>query len=351
MNTPMGKPSIRRVRMRDVAERAGVGLTTVSRAFSEPQKLSPETLRRIEVAVRDLNYTVDMSARSLRANMTGRILVMLPDIGNSFFSLVIKGIEEIAFSSRRIILIGDTRRGKAATQSQSTQSYTSQFDAGRVDGLILLDGSFPLATGLEAKRLETYPIVAVSERANTPGLPYVGIDNRAAARDVVTFLARMGHRDVVHIAGPRGNISAGERVNGFYEGLAALGVAAEPTRLEYGDYSIVSGRAAARRLLNRYPLPTAVFTSNDEMAMGVIYELKLAGLRVPQDVSIVGFDDLEFSEVFDPPITSVRQPQREMGRAGMQLVIGMLEGSCDQPDDAVLRHEVVARASSGPARR
>jgi LacI family transcriptional regulator, repressor for deo operon, udp, cdd, tsx, nupC, and nupG len=339
------------VRMRDVAKRAGVGLTTVSRAFSEPQKLSPETLRRIEVAVRDLNYTVDMSARSLRANMTGRILVMLPDIGNSFFSLVIKGIEEIAFSSRRIILIGDTRRGKAATQSQSTQSYTSQFDAGRVDGIILLDGSFPLATGLEAQGLEAYPIVAVSERANTPGLPYVGIDNRAAARDVVTFLAQMGHRDIVHIAGSPGNISAGERVNGFCEGLATVGVAVEPTRLEYGDYSIVSGRAAARRLLNRYPLPTAIFSSNDEMAMGAIHELKMAGLRVPQDVSVIGFDNLEFSEVFDPPITSIRQPQREMGRAGMQLVIGMLEGSREQPDDAILRHEIVARASSGPACR
>jgi LacI family repressor for deo operon, udp, cdd, tsx, nupC, and nupG len=337
--------------MRDVAIRAGVGLTTVSRAFSHPDKVSPETLQRIRTAIRDLNYRIDIGARSLRASMTGRVLVMLPHIGNPFFSLVLAGIEEVAFSSGRIILFGDTRRDKVVTQPYSTHSFTSQFAAGRVDGLILLDGSFPVATHIEDTAGGGFPVVAVSERANSLALPYIGIDNRAAAREAVLFLAHMGHRNIAHITGKPGNISAEERAAGFREGLAGLGVPADSIQVEHGDYSIVSGRAAAQRILNRYPLPTAIFTANDDMAMGAVHELKSAGFRVPQDVSVVGFDDLGFSQVFDPPIASVRQPQRDMGRLGMQMVVDWLEGREPLNREVILRHELIARASVGPAPR
>lgn len=338
-----------RARMRDVADRAGVGLTTVSRAFSEPDKIAPETLKRIEAAVRELNYTVDMSARTLRASMTNRILVLLPEIGLSFFSLVIKGIEEIAFASGHILLFGDTRRDKMADPSQSAQSYTSQFTAGRVDGIILLDGSFPVSTLSDGQATVTQPIVAVSETATTPGLPFVGIDNRQAAEDVVQYLARMGHRDMVHIAGRPGNITANERAEGFCRGLSALGNPVNESRIEYGDASLMSGRAAALRILNRYPLPTAIVAFNDEMAMGAIFELKNAGLRVPDDISVVGFDDLRFSEVFDPPLTTVRQPQREMGRLGMRTIVDLLEDPSGDRSDGLLSHELVVRGSTGPA--
>lgn len=337
------KPS---ARMRDVAARAGVGLTTVSRAFSEPDRVSRDTLRRIEAAVRDLNYRVNMSARSLRAAMTGRILVMLPHIGNPFFARVLKGIEEVAFASGRIILIGDTHRDSVLRQPYSTQSFTSQFAAGRVDGLILLDGSFPVTAELHSGT--AYPLVAVSERA--AGLAYVGIDNRAAAREAVGFLAKLGHRNIAHLAGPLGNVSAEERVAGFRQAMKSLGIDGDRALVERGDFSIMSGRAAAQRILNRYPRPTALFAANDEMAMGAIHEFKAAGLRIPDDMSIIGFDDLDAAEVFDPPLSSVRQPQREMGRTGMQILVDQLDGKLTG-GDVILGHDLVVRASTCPILR
>lgn len=336
-------------RMRDVADLAGVGLTTVSRAFSEPDKVSPETLQRIESAVRDLGYTVNMNARSLRGRKSGLVLVLLPDIGNPFFSLVLKGVEEAARATGRVILIVETRRDTTPAQSYTTQSYMSQLDARRIDGMLVLDGSFPLEppSGTEDGR---YPIVAVTERAATEGLSYVGVDNVAAARAIVMFLARMGHRDIAHIAGTPHTVTATERLRGFRDALAELGRPAEAVTVEHGDFSIASGRAAARRILARAQRPTAIFAASDEMAMGAIHELKTAGLRVPQDISVAGFDDIGFSEVFDPPITTIRQPRQEMGRLAMEMVVRRLEDDAP-PEDAVLPFELIERASVARARK
>lgn len=336
-------------RMKDVADLAGVGLTTVSRAFSEPDKVSPETLQRIESAVRDLGYTVNMNARSLRGRKSGLVLVLLPDIGNPFFSLVLKGVEEAARATGRVILIVETRRDTTPAQSYTTQSYMSQLDARRIDGLLVLDGSFPLEPPTSGTEDGSYPIVAVTERAAVDGLSYVGVDNVAAARAAVLFLARMGHRDIAHIAGTPHTVTATERLRGFREALTELGRSAEAATVEHGDFSITSGRAAARRLLGRARRPTAIFAASDEMAIGAIHELKTAGLRVPEDISVVGFDDIGFSEVFDPPITTIRQPRHEMGRLAMDMVVRRLEGDVP-PEDAILPFELIERASVARAR-
>ena len=328
--------------MRDVAETAGVALTTVSRAFSDPAKLSPNTLRRIASASADLDYTINLNARALRAKTSGVVLVLLPDIGNPFFSLVLKGIEEAARESGRVLLIGDTGPDGALSEN-----YAGQVEARTVDGMILLDGRLPYRPGSRGRiRIMQSPLVALSERVAAAGIPYVGIDNVAAAREVAAFLADLGHTAVAHIAGPSGSSLTEERARGFAQGARDRGLSLLGS--VEGDFSVSSGREAAAAMLRWHKRPTAIFASNDEMAMGAIHAVKAAGLTVPGDLSVVGFDDIGFSEIHAPPLTTVCQPRRAMGRAALELVVARIEGRPLPERTVTLHHELVVRASAGP---
>ena len=328
--------------MRDVAETAGVALTTVSRAFSDPAKLSPNTLRRIASASADLNYTINLNARALRAKTSGVVLVLLPDIGNPFFSLVLKGIEEAARESGRVLLIGDTGRDDALAEN-----YAGQIEARTVDGMILLDGRLPFRPGSRGRaRMMQSPLVALSERVGEAGIPYVGIDNVAAAGEVAGFLASLGHVEVAHIAGPSASSLTEERARGFLAGARNHGISMLGS--VEGDFSVASGREAGAAILRWRRLPTAIFASNDEMAMGAIHAVKAAGLTVPGDLSVVGFDDIGFCEIHEPPLTTVRQPRRAMGRAALDLVVARIEGRPLPERTITLHHRLIVRASAGP---
>ncbi len=333
-----------RATMRDVAERAGVALTTVSRAFSDPDKLSPDTLRRIAEASAELHYTVNLSARSLRKRSAGMLLVLLPDIGNPFFSLVLKGIEEGARARGRVLLVGDT--GSDATLADA---YAGQLDAGTVDGMILIDGRLPFAPGSPSRaRLVRAPVVALSERVDDPAIPFVGIDNRAAGRDVAHFLADLGHLQFAHIAGPPANGLTALRAEGFAEGVRERGCAMLGTAA--GDWSIGSGQAAAAAILSWPRRPTAVFAANDEMAIGAIHAFASAGISVPGDISVIGFDDIDFAAVGWPALTTVRQPRFAMGRAAVDTVTTRIEGRMSAERVRILPFQRVVRASAGPPR-
>ena len=331
--------------MRDVAERAGVALTTVSRAFSDPDKLSPATLRRIADASAELHYTVNLSARSLRKRSAGMLLVLLPDIGNPFFSLVLKGIEEGAREGGRVLLIGDT--GSDATLADA---YAGQLDAGTVDGMILIDGRLPFAPNSPARaRLLRAPVVALSERVDDPSIPFVGIDNRAAGREVAHFLADLGHRRLAHIAGPPAHGLTALRAQGFADGARERGC--DVVGVAEGDWSIDSGQAAAAAILSWPQRPTAVFAANDEMAIGAIHAFAAAGVSVPGGISVVGFDDIDFAAVVSPALTTVRQPRFAMGRAAVDTVTARIEGRTSAERVRILPFQRVVRASAGPPSR
>lgn len=330
-------------RMRDVAKLAGVSLTTVSRAFTSPELVSDEVRQRVAAAVKSLNYTPNLNARSLRRRSTGIVIVLLPDIGNPFFSTLLKSIEETARNAGRAILVGDT--GK---DFELAATYAQQLDAQRADGMILLNGFLPFQDEFSGTIAQArHPIIVVSERIPGSGLPTVGIDNVAAAREVVEFLVKAGHRRIGHIGGPRDNILTAQRLQGYSEGLAAVGLDVRNELIHYGDFSIESGRTAARLLLHVAPRPTAIFAANDEMAVGAIIELKSHGLRVPEDMSVVGFDDIEFANSYDPAITTVRQPRRDMGQIAMKLIIDCLENRPLETIDVVLPHQLIVRRSTG----
>jgi LacI family repressor for deo operon, udp, cdd, tsx, nupC, and nupG len=318
-------------RMREVAEAAGVSTATVSRALSDPARVSGEVQGRVEAAVARLGYTVNSAARSLRRNDTGAVLVLVPDIGNPFFSKLLKGVEQRARELGYSVLIGDT-----GADNGRLEAYMHQVAARRVDGMILLNGRLP---GGNAPA--TVPVVVVSERVPGASMPFVGIDNAAAASLAVRHLQALGHRRIAHVAGPEGNVLTEDRARGYQDALRA----AAP-RVARGDFSIESGRCAARALMRGRRLPTAIFAANDEMAMGAIIELKALGFAVPGDVSVVGFDDIEVAAAYDPPITTLRQPRFEMGQVAMSLLGDRLRGRGQAAASIVLPVELVARGST-----
>ena len=320
-----------RLKMADVARIAGVSVATVSRALAGSPLVSEETRARIEAAVRDTGYVVNQVASGLRLQRSRQILVLLPDIANPFFGEVVLGIEEEAQRQGCGVLIGNTARNP-----EREAALARQFQTGAVDGLVLLTGHKP--PGIPPTRL-----VGVSEHIADPAIAVVSIDNRAAAREAVTYLLALGHRKVAHIGGPTGNILTQQRHAGF---LDALGGDADPALVQFGDYSIASGEAAMHALLPAQP--TAVFCSNDEMAIGAIRAARASGLHVPHELSVVGFDDIPFAGAYDPPLTTIRQPRRDMGRVAARVLLAALDDQ-DMPRPAVLPHTLIVRARTGPA--
>ena len=332
---------LRKATMKDVANLAGVSLATVSRTLSAAAEVSPRLSRRVEAAAQRLDYAVNINARGLRGKTSGLVVVLLPDIANPFFSVLLQGIEEQARSHEMAVLIGDTGVDRAIAET-----YWRLIEGQRADGIILLNGFLPFAPGKRA--VADYPMVVVSERIAGVDAPVVGIDNVAAGFDAISYLARLGHRRVAHICGPADNVLTHERRAGYLKAVEAHELERWPEAIQPGEFSIRAGRLATARLLAASPRPTAVFAANDEIAIGAIMEAKAQGLRVPEDLSVVGFDDIEMGQICDPPLTTIYQPRREMGRKALETLARLVELPGRRPPDALLDHKLVVRNSATP---
>ena len=332
----------RKATMKDVADLAGVSLATVSRTLSAAAEVSPRLSRRVQAAAERLDYAVNINARGLRGKTSGLVVVLLPDIANPFFSVLLQGIEEQARSHDMAVLIGDTGVDRAIAETY----WRRLVDGQRADGIILLNGFAPFAA--EKLAVADYPIVVVSERIAGLDAPVVGIDNVAAGFDAVSYLARLGHRRVAHICGPAENVLTHERRAGYLKAVEAHGLDRWPDAIQPGEFSIRAGRLATARLLAASRPPTAVFTANDEIAIGAIVEAKAHGLRVPEDFSVVGFDDIEMGQIADPPLTTIYQPRREMGRKALETLARLVEAPGRRPADILLDYKLVVRDSAAP---
>ena len=298
---------MRRTTIRDVAELAGVSTATVSRALGSPAAVGAETRARVMEAVRATGYRVNRAARDLRRARTGSVLVLVPNLANPFFSAILAAIGDVCAEAALTVQVADTVRGDTRLSDLAHD--------GRADGVILLDGAQPAdlvgAIGL--------PLVTACEWV--PGLRTTGcrIDNAAAARLAAQHLLDLGHRRLAHIAGPEGNVLSAARLEGFRD-------VAPDGQLFSGDFSLGAGAAAAQRWLEMADQPTGVFCASDEMALGFVAECAAHGVRVPEDVSVVGFDDIELSQHFVPPLTTIHQPRAEIGRRAAERLIGLLRG-------------------------
>jgi LacI family repressor for deo operon, udp, cdd, tsx, nupC, and nupG len=330
--------------MKDVAAKAGVSLASVSRALSATTDVSDNLRRRIEQAAQDLDYTVNFNARSLRSKSSGMIVVLVHDITNAFFPVLLQGIEEQARAMGKAVLIGDT-----SSDNELSATYGKMLEGRRADGMILLNGNLPRSGPKNSRSLaRRFPIVAISERIVDAQIPTVGIDNVAACSEMVGYLAQIGHKRIAHLTGPSDNVLTRERVEGFRKGMAHFRIDAPEDCIQPCGFTIRSGRDAMAQVLDGKIRPTAVFASNDESAIGAIIEAKARGLRVPDDISVVGFDDIEFAQSYDPPLTTIYQPRRDMGRKAMEILGRLIADPRKTQPDALLDHKLVVRSSSAP---
>jgi LacI family repressor for deo operon, udp, cdd, tsx, nupC, and nupG len=330
----------------DVAKRAGVSTATISRVLSRPDLVAPDTRTKVLAAIDSLGFTPNAAAKNLRTLRTAKLLVTVPDISNPFFSLILQGIEDAAQREGYSVLVGDTQHDEGREEK-----YALMLRRKEADGLIFLGHRLPkeAATLVRSMRPRQAPVVNGCEFSPNLGIPSVHIDNATASSEAMDHLYRLGHRRIGVITGPLVSPLSRDR-------LAGATARAKKARAERemivmnGDFSIESGSVAAERLLGRKEPPTAIFCFNDEMAMGVIQTAHLRGLRIPHDLSVVGFDDIRFARYFDPPLTTIAQPMRQIGEGTVRLVLEILRN--DRPPESVtLPHTLVVRQSTAPPRR
>ncbi|MEV7128754.1 LacI family DNA-binding transcriptional regulator [Streptomyces sp. NPDC093260] len=340
----------RRPTLEEVAARAGVGRGTVSRVINGSPRVSDATRAAVEAAVAELGYVPNTAARALAANRTDAIALVVPEpetrfFAEPYFSDMLSGVgAELADTEMQLLLTfagGDRERRRLA-------QYLA---AHRVDGVLLVsvhaDDPLPdLVAQLEI------PAVISGPRSAAETLPSVDSDNYGGARSAVEHLLAGGRRRIAHITGHLDVYGAQRRVDGYRDALRAAGLPVDEVLVEQGDFTEEGGRRAMARLLDNAPDVDAVFAGSDVTAAGARQVLRERGRRTPEDVALVGYDDSAIARHMDPPLTSVRQPIEEMGRAMIDLLLTEIAdrrlagGPAYEPHHAVLPTELVVRASS-----
>ncbi len=314
--------------IQDVAREASVSTATVSRVLSSPARVAPETRETVLDAIRETGYRVNLAARNLRMQRAGAVLVLIPDLGIPFYSGLLAGISEGFASSDYAVLVSDTK-----TNPLKTETLAGYFSDGRIDGAICLDGKITQASlDLCTAQGVDKNIVFLCEWVDSHAFPVIASDNAEGARLAMRHLFDLGHRRIAHVTGPEGNVLTTTRRQGMVDERTRLGLPARSEHIIRGDFSLNSGHAAARRILQMDERPTAVFCSADMVAFGLIAGLKAGGLEVPRDISVVGFDDIEMAEFSIPALTTIRQDRHMLGRRSAEALLQRLANP-DAPHD------------------
>ena len=324
--------------IRQVAAAARVSVATVSRTLERPDVVAPDTLERVRSVIERLRYTPNAQARMLRTSRTGLVVALVPDIANPFFSEVIRGIERVAHAGNYAVLLGDTQHDPARESS-----YIRMLARRQADGLITLLPHLPSQTGSSR-----YPVVNACEYVPNSGVTTVSVDNVAGAVGAIDHLAELGHRQIAYISGPPPSAICLDRERGYRKAMRRHHLRVDPETIGIGDFSVESGIAVTRALLKKGGKFTAIFCANDEMAIGAIQELQAHRLRVPTDVSVVGFDDIRFAQYANPPLTTVSQPKLELGQAAMQCLLDLLNEASSPVRTIVLPTALIVRKSTAP---
>jgi LacI family transcriptional regulator len=326
----------------DVAQEAEVSYATVSRVINNGAHVRPEKRERVLLAMAKLGFTVNQQARSLRAGRSQVIGLLVHDLGTSYIGEIIRGIEtELSAASYDLMLYTTHRRKtKEAT-------YVSAITRGMADGLLLVLPRNPEAY-LESLRQRRFPYVLIDHQGIDETGPAVGATNWQGAYDATRHLLGLGHRRIGFITGQVDMGCSRDRLAGYQAALADAGLAPDPLLIKEGDFFQPDGFAGARELMALPEPPSAIFASNDVSAFGVMEAVRDAGRRIPDDISIVGFDDIPQAAQVNPTLTTVRQPLEQMGRTAARMLLEII-GNPDRPATRVeLATELIVRASTRP---
>lgn len=331
--------------LENIAKLAQVSRSTVSRVINDDPKVSPETRERVQDVVRKLNYHPNAAARGLAAGRT-RILGLVIPMGvaavftDPYHPLVIQGVSSACNAHGHSVMLW------LAEPEFERRTISQVLHNGLIDGVIVASQMVqdPI---LESLFQNQVPFVLIGRHPTDRRVSYIDVDNVNAARAMVTYLLRQGPRKVATITGPRNMIAGVDRLEGYYAALRDRGIAPDPRLIVAGDFTEESGFNAMQELVPSKP--EAVFAASDTMAVGAIRAIQQAGLRVPQDIQVAGFDDVPFAARNSPPLTTVRQPIHRAGFVAAETLIDMIAHPGGEPHRIILPTELVIRSSTGPS--
>lgn len=325
--------------IKDVAELAGVSVATVSRVLNDGNNVRPDTEQRVRDAIGRLRYSPNLLGRNLRRNETKKILVLLNTISNQFYARVVKGIEERARLEGYAVMVAMTH-GDRAIEAEFLKLLQTRL----VDGAVFLTAEGEGA--VLSRELAGLGVVQACEIRAGFDTPWVSIDNERAAFEAVGYLLGRGHREIAFFGAGSVYESSRKRQTGYLAALSGAGITPRSEWIVDEGFSVNAGiRAAGRLLAAGGSLPTAVFCISDSAAAGAIREFAAHGLATPEDISVMGFDNTQISEVYLPSITTTRQPQYEIGYQAMALLLKRLAGKAIESPHILLQHEIIARDS------
>lgn len=338
------------VSIKEVARIAGVSIATVSRCANNPEIVSEKTRLKVQDAIRATGYSPNTLAQSFRRGKTNLVMVVLPSVGDPFFTAVMRGVRTAARAKGYSVIIEETQLNTMTADEMGAMLVSKQ-----ADGIMLLGSMSPFGTEiLSAKSRRRLPIVTGFETMSEElaGFPGVHIDNVAAAREATNYLISQGHERIGLIYGQESSLLTKDRAFGYRAAMTDAKLPIEDGWVVEGHMSIDGAREATRNLINHEHRPTAVFAANDEMAIGCLHEIKSAGLKVPGDISVVGFDDIRYAEVMDPPLTTISQPAEEIGERVMYRLCREIEDGMNSDNTSeIVPHKLVIRRSVARPRK
>ncbi|WP_404455412.1 LacI family DNA-binding transcriptional regulator [Oceanobacillus kapialis] len=326
------------VTIHDVAKLAGVSVATVSRVMNDHARVAEKTKTRVERAINELNYAPSVLGRNLRTSKSSLLLVLIPSISNPFYTEIINGIEDTAIARGYNILLCET--------DSNPQRETIYFNLLRnrlAEGIISMD---PSVNKNKLNELaESYPIIQCSEYDTESPIPYVTIDSEKAAYEAVTHLIELGHRKIALINSDERFLYARQRRNGYEQAMKQHGLAIREEWLYNApQLKFAAGQEAISTLMQLEDKPTAIFAVSDIYAIGALKEIHRMGKKVPEDIALIGFDKISFSDMACPSLTTISQPMYEMGRISAEMIMDKLNGV--NVSSKVLEHRLVCREST-----
>jgi LacI family transcriptional regulator len=331
--------------LRDVAAAAGVHPATASRALNPETRLlvSEETARRVAAAAARLGYRPNPVARSLRTRRSHTVGVLIPDLNNPIFPPIVRGLEDKLAAAGYVVLLGNTD-----ADANRERTLFEQMRARHVDGFVLATATQHDRLLAEAAAAEL-PVVLMNRLSQDYSFPSVSVDNEQGARMAVAHLARLGHTRIAHIAGPQEASTGVSRLAGFRDGMASAGLEVDEDLIAYASkYTVEEGTRCYQELLVRHGDFTAVAAGNDMLAVGCYAALDEGSLQCPEDISVIGFNDMPFIDRLRPPLTTVRFPHYQLGTEAAQLVLERINGGDGPVKILYLAPELVVRGSTAP---
>lgn len=336
--------------IKDVAKLAEVSTATVSRCLNNPDQVKEKTRTKVLAAIKKTGYAPNTLAQNFRRGKTNLIMVVLPVIGDPFFAKVMQGIKSVASEKHYSILIHETQ-----SEVLSEAEYSRIVVSKQADGIILLASVSPFSTQIVSETSPRRVPMVLGCEAISPELihlPSVHIDNFLAAKEATEYLISLGHRSIAFIFGSAKTLLTKDRENGYRQAMKNAQLNIKKGWVVEGKLTLHGAIKATRKLLNHPHPPSAIFCANDEMAIAAISEIKAAGLKIPQDISVIGFDDIRYAEVMDPPLTTTAQPTEEIGERTMYKLCHLIEGGNLKTDSSpeIVQHKLIIRRSTGPVK-